>query len=164
MISKIDLDKVIDILLYLTENIESLYVTKALKIFYYLDFISLSERGAPITNDIYFKLPYGPIPSFIKNEIDNLSVGENSQLKDYFNIEKKGTSKLIKKNKGIKRKLKFSEYEKTLIGYVVTKIGKKGTSQIVEKTHKEKPYLLTEDNSIIDYSLSSTLNGRKILA
>jgi hypothetical protein len=49
------------------------------------------------------------------------------------------------------------------MGLIVEKIGKKTTRQIVKKTHKEPPYLWTEENGIINYKLASFLNGRQVL-
>ncbi len=57
----------------------------------------------------------------------------------------------------------FSQYEKELMDLIIEKIGKKTTKKVVEKTHSEKPYLLTEENGIISYGLALLLNGREVL-
>ena len=72
MVDTINVDKIKVIISYLADKVDKLYVTKLMKLFYYIDFISYAERKSSITNDVYYKLPYGPIPSFIKSEIDNL--------------------------------------------------------------------------------------------
>jgi len=163
---KVNIDKIKAVLLYFSDNVENSYITKILKMFYYLDFISFSERGSSVTNDIYYKLPYGPIPTFIKNEIDNLLTNENeSQLKDCFDFEKTEFGNLIRL-RDRRKKAKdqcFSQYEKELMDLIIEKIGKKTTKQVVRKTHSEKPYLLTEENGIINYNLALLLNGREIL-
>lgn len=152
--------------MYFSDNVEKPYVTKILKMFYYLDFISFAERGSSVTNDIYYKLPYGPIPTFIKNEIDTLLITqEKSQLKNDFILEKAEFGNLIK-SKDRRKKARdqyYSQYEKELMGLIIEKIGKKTTRQIVKKTHKEPPYLWTEENGIINYKLASFLNGRQVL-
>jgi len=165
-VKKVNIDKIKAVLLYFSDNVKDPYITKILKMFYYLDFISFSERGSSVTNDIYYKLPYGPIPTFIKNEIDTLLINENeSQLKDCFKFEKTDFGNLIKLKDG-RRKAKdqyFSQYEKELMDLIIEKIGKKTTKKVVEKTHSEKPYLLTEENGIISYGLALLLNGREVL-
>src|SRR3989344_7025782 len=76
---KVDFEKVGVIAAYFADNTNKLYVTKLLKLFYYLDFISYKMRNASVSDDVYIKLPYGPVPSAIKNEIDILSL-ENTPL------------------------------------------------------------------------------------
>lgn len=172
MIDSVDIDKIKVIISYLSEKIYKLHVTKLLKLFYYIDFISCAERGddASITNDIYYKLPYGPVPSFIKSEIDNLegAVIEDkfkSQFADIIRLKESEDSygKLVV-SKGKKYDLrKISPYEKKLIDEIIKKLGGKTASFLTKKTHKEKPYLLTGINSVIDYSLANELGGRKVL-
>lgn len=172
MIDSINVDKIKVIIPYLAEKIDKLHVTKLLKLFYYLDFISYAEtKGSSITNDIYYKLPYGPVPSFIKSEIDNLEepVMEDevkSQFSDIITLEdsedKYGKLVVSKKKKYDLKKL--SPYEKKLIDEVIGKLGCKTASFLTRKTHKEKPHLLTSNNSVIDYELAYELGGRKALS
>lgn len=170
MLSSINIDKVKIILSYLADRVDNLYVTKLMKLLYYIDFISYAERGSSITNDTYYKLPYGPIPSFIKNEIDVLhnSTMESSTRSQLFNIielkDPKTKYGKIVANKG--KRLDADElpsYELELINDVITKLGNKSATVLSNKTHKEKPYILTTMNSVISYDLASALGGRKIL-
>lgn len=167
----IDIDKVKTIILYLVDKTEKLYVTKLMKLLYYIDFISYSERECSITNDIYYKLPYGPVPSFIKNEIDNLeeSVMEDGVKSQFLNIirlvESKDKYGKIINDKAKKYDLrKLPKYEKDLIDEVIKKLGEKTAAFLTKKAHKEGPYLCTSNNSIIDYKLAHTLKGRKVLS
>lgn len=171
MNDSINIDKIKVIIPYLAEKIGKLHVTKLLKLFYYIDFISCAERGgASITNDVYYKLPYGPVPSFIKGEIDNL---EESVIEDKFKSQfadiiilkksKDNCGKLVVSKKKKYDLRKISPYEKKLIDGVIKKLGKKTAGFLTRKTHKEKPYLLTGNNSVIDYSLANELGGRKVL-
>ena len=90
---KVNFEKIGIISSYFADNVNGLYVTKLLKLFYYLDFISYKLEGTSITNDIYFKLPYGPVPTTIKNEIDLLSTEDvlgsefESQLKKFIDLK-----------------------------------------------------------------------------
>lgn len=166
----INIDKVKTLILYLSDKVEDLYVTKLMKLLYYLDFISYAERNSSVTNDIYYKLPYGPIPSFIKNEIDNLETSsmENGVKSQFSNIIELKESKdkygklIIAKDKKYDLK-QLSKYELDLANEVIAKIGKKTATFLTKKTHKEKPFLATSYNSIIDYELSKTLGGRAVL-
>lgn len=171
MANTINIDKIKTIICYLSEKIDKLYITKLMKLFYYIDFISYAERNSSITDDIYYKLPYGPIPSFIKSEIDNLVLqpiikgGIKSQFSDCIKLEedkdKNGKMvKSIRKGYGVKN---LSEYELGLINEIIKKIGKKTAKTLTDKTHREKPYLLTSENAVISYDLAKTLGGRSVL-
>jgi uncharacterized phage-associated protein len=157
---------------YFANNTNELYVTKLLKLFYYLDFISYKMRGAPVTNDTYLKLPYGPVPSAIKNEIDILSV-ENilgkefkSQLSSYIKLEREldsnGRKVISNKNKYNLRKL--SNFELDLIKKLAKTFKNTKATILSKRTHREKPWLSTSDNSIINYKLAESLDISNILS
>ena len=170
MVDTINIDKIKVIISYLADKVDKLYVTKLMKLFYYIDFISYAERKSSITNDVYYKLPYGPIPSFIKSEIDNLtgSFSEEdikSQFSDIIKLEEnedKYGKIIVSRNKKYNLK-NLSEYEIDLINEIIKKIGSKTARFLTNKTHKEQPYLLTSKNSIINYELAERLGDRKIL-
>ena len=65
----LELEKIKQSSQYLAKNIPNLYFTKFLKLFYYFDFLSVLERGKPVTNDTYYHLPYGPVPTVIKDQL-----------------------------------------------------------------------------------------------
>lgn len=168
---KIDFEKVGIISSYFSDKIEGLYITKLMKLFYYLDFISYKIRGSSITNDTYYKLPYGPVPSMIKSEIDLLSsndtvgVGFKSQLSKYIELQADAddNGKMVHnklKNYSIKR---LSDFERKLIDCLIEEFKDIKAKAISNQTHKEGPWLLTSDNSVIDYNLANQLDVKKIL-
>jgi len=168
---KIDFEKVGIIASYFAENTKELYVTKLLKLFYYLDFISYKTKGTSVTNDVYFKMPYGPVPSSIKNSIDLLSV-ENilgkefkSQLSPYIKLQKgaDGNGNLII-SKGKECDLrKLSNTEVELMKAIAETFNDTKAKTLSNQTHREKPWLSTSDFAVIDYSLAETLDVNKIL-
>ena len=168
---KVDLEKVGIIAAYFADNTKELYVTKLLKLFYYLDFISYKMRGASVTNDVYLKLPYGPVPSTIKNEIDVLSVenilgtGFKSQLSSYIKLEKgKDDNGNIVISKGKEYNLrKLSNAELELMKSIAETFKNTKATTLSNQTHREKPWLSTSANSVIDYKLAEGLDIAKIL-
>ena len=168
---KIDFEKVGRIASYFAETTKELYVTKLLKLFYYLDFISYKTKGASVTNDVYFKMPYGPVPSSIKNSIDLLSV-ENilgkefkSQLSPYIKLQKgaDGNGNLII-SKGKECDLrKLSNTEVELMKVIAETFNDTKAKTLSNQTHREKPWLSTSDFAVIDYSLAESLDVNKIL-
>lgn len=168
---KIDFEKIGIIASYFAQHTKDLYVTKLLKLFYYLDFISYKSRGASVTNDVYFKMPYGPVPSSIKNSIDLLSV-ENilgkefkSKLSPYISLQKDATGNgnlIIDKSKELNlRKLSSSEIE--LMECIATTFKDTKAKTLSNQTHREKPWLSTSDFAVIDYGLAESLDIEKIL-
>lgn len=169
----VNIDKINDILSYFIENVPNLTLTKIMKLFYYVDFVSFAEKETSVTNDTYYKLPYGPIPSFIKNEINTIIFNNTqdvekaeSQLSKTFTVEQKMIGRykgfIIKKTTTKSTLKNLSEYETDLIKRIVNRYGRYTAGQLTTASHKEQPYRLTSKNSIIDYNLSKLLDLKSI--
>ena len=177
---QLELDKIVNTTLYLAEKVPDLYFTKYLKLVYYFDFISVLERGVPVTRDTYYHLPLGPIPSFIKNQINLLDKqAQNAEKEIYGKFASTGSifNDVIalareKSNNGLKIKPKngkkanldcLSQYEKELLDDIIGEFSSFTVKKIVDKTHEETPYKQTAANNIIDYRLAFYLDISKIL-
>lgn len=168
---KIDFDKVGIISSYFAENTNKLYITKLFKLFYYLDFIAYKTRGASVSHDVYFKLPYGPVPSAIKNEIDVLykdnMLGREfkSQLAPYIELQKdaNGNGNLVVSKTKDYNLRKLSNSELKLMKSIAETFKATGANMLSNQTHRELPWRATSDNSVIDYGLAQGLNVSKIL-
>lgn len=176
----LELEKIKQSTIYLTAKINKLYFTKFLKLMYYFDFLSILERGKPVTNDIYYKLPFGPVPTFIKEQMNLLSKKGKEQEKELFSAT---DSKLFKSifddvidlshdttTKGFLIKAKaesdygyLSDYEKGLLDDISNEFKNKTATDLVKKTHQEPPYIQTPPNNIIDYKLAFYLEIKDIL-
>ena len=152
---------------------ESLYITKLLKLFFYFDFVSYKRNEKPFTGDIYCKLPYGPIPSIIKDQLDLLKQGndENEELTDidlksmfakYLEAEQdevtKGYKLKIRQDVDIPKEEfndYFSESDSELFNTMVEAFKNKTVNDIVEMTHQEVPYTkVKRDTGVINYLLA----------
>ncbi len=178
----LEIDKMKEVLVYFSRKIDNLYFTKALKLYYYLDFISVLERGKPVSCDTYYKLPYGPIPQSVKDQLSLLRTeaisserelfenGESNVFASIFDgiveLKKdiatggfmvKPTDKLDDKYEHL------SEYEKQLLDDLITQFKDISVKDIVNKTHEEHPFLQTSSNNVIDYKLAFHLNREDIL-
>jgi uncharacterized phage-associated protein len=171
--------------LYFATNANDLYLVKLMKLFYYLDFISVRETGKSVTNDVYFHLPYGPIPSFIKDNIDSLDSNvkkEEAKMLDpnqagtplwlqissvfdgILELHTQGKGKIASSVKGqVFDGNKISEYEKGLLADIVKDLGKKTVQEIVTMTHAEPPYAQTSPSQVIPYDLAFQHDVGKIL-
>lgn len=67
---KLNKEKAINSLLYVVNKLEKADKHKTYKVLYFADKKHLVKYGRPIIGDTYFKLEYGPVPSFVKNIVD----------------------------------------------------------------------------------------------
>lgn len=166
---KVDFEKIGLIASYLASNTERPYVTKLLKLFYYIDFVSYNQRGASVTNDTYYKFPYGPVPTLIKNELDLLSndlmgSGIKTQLSRYILLEDDSDKfgKIVKSKVAPDISKKLSPFERRLVEIVAGTFRITNAKTLSNQTHREKPWLLSSEYSAIDYELSKELNVKKL--
>lgn len=159
--------KELAVVLYILSKFpEGLYQTMLYKFLFYVDFYNFSISEKPLTDSIYFKLPYGPVPLSIKEKIDILiqnqddedfsflsedQINEIKKYKEYIEDKKDEKSQwiahklLLKKDDGDEY---LSDSEKLLIDSVLEKISKKiwkqlneiTTKDIVDISHEEKAY------------------------
>jgi uncharacterized phage-associated protein len=144
---KVPLPKLKAILLYFCENTEQKYLgkVKLMKLFYFLDFLHVKRFASPITFDRYVKLGHGPIPSTVKNLVDDLDLGEvESVLADTIRVSKPWgqvmhrivpTRKLTNGELGF-----FSENEMGILKEVCQKFGSANTKTIEDASHAEAPW------------------------
>ncbi len=158
----ISLDKIKSIIVYFAQNTNTQYLgkVKLMKLFYFLDFNHVKEFGIPITFDTYYKLDKGPIPSYIKNVVDDACESEeNSLLSDSISFETPtGTQmqKVVAHRKFNDRDKKlFSKSELEILEKVCERFSEASTNQMIELTHKESPYIESELSQVIPYELAA---------
>lgn len=166
----ISLKKLKAIILYFSINTKYLGKVKLMKLIYFLDFMHLKNYGRPVTYDNYVNLEHGPIPSTIKNLIDD--AGEdisNSMLRDTISVEKKvrptGNTmiKFIPKRnfEDFDRKY-FSESEFEILEIVSGKFKNSTSDEIENASHKESPWKETEYLDVIPYTLAAKDDDSKV--
>lgn len=68
---KIDKNKALNSLLYVISRLEKADKHRVFKILYFADQKHLLHYGRPIIGDTYLKMNFGPVPSFVKNIVEN---------------------------------------------------------------------------------------------
>lgn len=63
-------EKAVNSLLFVISQLDKADTHKTYKILYFADQKHLVKYGRPIIGDTYVKMQYGPVPSFIKNVVD----------------------------------------------------------------------------------------------
>jgi len=131
-----------------------------MKLFYFLDFWHVKKFGAPVTGDTYYHLERGPIPSAIKNLVDSVeSDPEWSILSDTIEIIR-SEEETIHKVRCLKEFTEddreyLSDIEMETLKSVCKKFCDYSTTQIVEVSHGEAPWLKTKELSQIPYTLAA---------
>ena len=69
---KVDKDKAKAALLYICANVPGIDKHKLYKILYFAEQKHLVNYGRPITGDAFIKMEYGPVPSYVKNKVENI--------------------------------------------------------------------------------------------
>lgn len=158
----VPLAKIKAILLYFSNNTDVKFLgkVKLMKLFYFLDFTHVKQHGSPVTYDTYIKLEHGPIPSTIKNMIDNASENiDESELADVITFETPHGTKMkrmLPRRKFSSQDAKlFSATEMEVMKLVCQKYGAKNTLSIEKASHKEAPWSETRYLQTIPYSFAA---------
>lgn len=158
----ISLSKIKSILLYFTNNTDTLYLgkVKLMKLFYFLDFMHVKKYGVPVTYDTYVKLEHGPIPSAIKNLIDTACDDiDNSALAGTIICERPADINMYrilpKKQFTNNDRDKFTPSELDILHQVCTRYGNKNTKYVEDASHAEASYQKTQMLETIPYSLAA---------
>ncbi len=157
---KIPLNKVRAMIKYFAQNTdeELLGKVKLMKLFYFSDFTHTKHHGQPITFDYYIKLEHGPIPSKIKNLVDEAEEDpETSFLSDLMSIEKQDNCylhKIVAKKPFTEEDAKlFSKSELDVLRNVCKKFYNSNTKAIETASHQDGPWEQVEFLGEIPYAL-----------
>ena len=158
----ISLPKLKAIIKYLCQNTNPVFLgkTKLMKLFYFLDFIQIKRYGGSITGDTYYHLEFGPIPTTIKNLVDSVSDDpETALLSDVIQIncdDVHDIHKIISLQPFTEKdKEYFNQAELNTIEEVAKRFREYSTQQIVDASHKEAPWRLTNELEVIPYQLAA---------
>lgn len=162
---KFDVDKFIAVVAFFAEQgFKDLDKLKICKLLYFADKYHVTRFGRPILGDTYYHLDNGPVPSRaldILNEIicnDTVFKGEASnkdKFSEYLKLKRNFLPHRFPIFEAIKKSnldcLSGSEQE--ALRDVVKCYGKYSPPNLIDLTHKEAPWLETQNNQEIDYRL-----------
>ncbi|MFA6423921.1 MAG: type II toxin-antitoxin system antitoxin SocA domain-containing protein [Candidatus Magasanikbacteria bacterium] len=133
--------------------------TKLAKLLYFADFGWFYSHLESMSGMSYRKMAYGPVSDAYFRIVDDLF--DNGQI----DIEqtKDGAMLVSQTRSGAKIDLSaLNTEEKKLISTIEKKWKGKKTSEIVDFTHKQFPYLYAQDNEIVSYGLFTQENPDEI--
>jgi uncharacterized phage-associated protein len=130
------------------------------KLLYFADFDYFEWTGTLITDEVYVKLPYGPVPKAMTEILEEMQKDGQIQIvpRTYFGKVQKNILPLIDYNldflQGIHKEnlIEKSNYipypdlphPKELLGGILAKYGSWNAEAISDRSHKDTPYLATE--------------------
>lgn len=126
------LDKIGNLLIYITSKLGVTSKTKLLKLVYVVEEEYIKQAGIPLTPLSFTHLPMGPVSTFINKQITK----NKAPLNQYINVN------AISNQCWIKPKVKFSddefsEFDLQLIDDVLARFGHMSASELSEYTHRD---------------------------
>ncbi|MBU3911162.1 MAG: SocA family protein [Candidatus Omnitrophica bacterium] len=154
--SGFDLDKMINMIVYVTEKTKGVFTTKLNKLLWYIDFLNFKECSKSISGSNYVHLPLGPVPDdykwIIATAIEDGLIEEEEVILSPESAGIKYTSSVSAEESF------FSEKEKKIMDFVIDYFKDYNCSQIKEKSHEEKAYRETKNNEKISYKYAASLS------
>ena len=148
------IDKIGNSIIYLTDKIGELSKTKALKLIYILDELSIKKSGIPFFNLKYKVWKFGPVSEEIFIDLSS----ETTLLKNYIERTSEDGTTLIKPVKDFNDD-EFSDNDIDLLDYVIATFGNKTAKDLVSFTHRQNsPWY----NTAVKHSVLELLESEKI--
>lgn len=149
-VPKKNLMKFKEVLLYILNRVgakPNIGETVVYKLLYFMDFDYYEKYEEQLIGATYQKNYYGPTPIEFKKIVESMLNKDILRVQDdYFDYPR---TKYLPKRQADLSGLKASEVE--VIDSVLARLSDMNAKQISEYSHKDVPWLTTEDGAIIDY-------------
>ncbi|WP_019038362.1 Panacea domain-containing protein [Psychroflexus tropicus] len=159
-LSNTQIDKVGNAIVYLSNKIPNLSKTKALKLIYILDELSIKKSGIPYFNLKYKVWKFGPVSEEIFIDLSS----ETTLLKKYIERSSDEGTTIIRPISDFNDD-EFSDNDIDLLDFVVERFGQQTAKELVSYTHrKTSPWYNTAlENSVLQLLESEEINNTEIL-
>lgn len=168
MLSKTIQDKVGNTLIYFTNRLGNIYLTKAIKLLYLADELSVIETGVPFTWLDYKAWKNGPVPEDLHSELRYKinNVNYNSPFSNFVKVEKVTNPVTPEMESFIISSIsefnddEFSDYDVSLLDRIIEKYGNLSGNDLITILHKEGSLwdTVVKEN---DLDLAFKLRGNK---
>lgn len=159
-LSSDQIDKVGNSIIYLSEKIGELSKTKALKLIYILDELSIKKSGIPFFNLKYKVWKFGPVS-------EELFIDLSSRITLLKNYIERTSEEGVTVIKPIVRfnDDEFSDNDIDLLNFVIEEFGNKTAQELVYYTHrKNSPWHNTaKENSVLELLEKEEINNTELL-
>lgn len=150
----LDIEKIEEITNYIAKNYTNLYKVKLMKMLWYIDYLYYKENKQSLTGLVYTHQKMGALPIAYDEIIKLQSIKVEEEMKEC--DDNCFICYHILPNENYKGKSLLKK-EKKICDRVVNKFKDFKTNQIVEYMHKEKAYIQTNTDEVIDYSYAEFL-------
>lgn len=130
--NKSQIDRIGNLLVYITSKLGAIPKTKLLKLIYIVEEESIKKGGTQFTDLSYTYLPMGPVSTFVNTQISK----KRKELLDFIDIQEKGKTTLISSRIAFSDN-EFSKFDIELMDDVLTKFGNWKIPDLIEYTHRE---------------------------
>ena len=150
----LDINKIETIINYIAQNYPNLYKVKLMKLLWYIDCISYKENNKSLTGLVYTHQKMGALPVAYDEilKLPSIEVKEEIIEKDDYFI-----CYHIYPNDNYRGK-KLNAKEKNICDRVINKFKNFYTKELVDYMHKERAYIETNINDIINFSYAKFIN------
>lgn len=159
-LSNTQIDKVGNTIIFLANRINNLSKTKALKLIYILDELSIKKTGIPFFNLKYKVWKFGPVSEEIFIDLSS----ETTLLKNYIERTSEDGVTFINPIKEFSDD-EFSTNDLNLLEFVINKFGNKTAKDLVSHTHRKNSpwYITAEENSVLQLLENEEINNTELL-
>ena len=159
-LSEDQLNKLGNALIYLSGKIENLSKTKALKLIYILDEVSIKKSGIPFFNLKYKVWKFGPVSEEIFIDLSS----ETTLLKDFIERASEDGTTIIKPIKEFNDD-EFSDNDIDLMDAVIKNFGFKSAKELVSHSHRKNSpwYISAKENAVLELLDKELINNTEFL-
>lgn len=159
-LTKDQIDKIGNALIYLSDRLGDLPKTKALKLIYILDELSIKKSGIPFFNLKYKVWKFGPVSEEIFIDLSS----DTALLRDYVAKSSDNDSTVIRPLKSFSDD-EFSDNDIELMDFVIENFGSKSAKELVQYTHRpNSPWHVTASkNAVLDLLIKEEINNTEFL-
>jgi uncharacterized phage-associated protein len=130
--NKSQIDRIGNLLVYITSKLGAIPKTKLLKLIYIIEEESIKKGGTQFTDLSYTYLPMGPVSTFVNTQI----VKKREPLCNFINVEMKGKAAIISPKSSFNDD-EFSDFDIQLMDEVLHKFGSWKAKDLIDYTHRE---------------------------
>lgn len=152
---KISYDKTTEVIIWLANKKPGIDIYHVAKVLFYADKMHINKYGRPITGDTYIRMPYGPVPSGVRDLVTEnswLSPKQLEQIKSSLIIDKSDNRYKLAATREPNMKY-FSKTDIACLKNSLSEYGDMSFDELYNSTHSEKCYYETDPNEKIDYAL-----------
>ena len=130
--SKAQIDRIGNLLVYITSKLGPTSKTKLLKLIYIIEEESVKQAGVPFTDLKYTYFPLGPVSTFVTKQIEK----RREEITRFVSIEKSNNCIWVAPAVEFDSD-EFSDFDLELIDGVLAKFGSASANALIEYTHRE---------------------------